>query len=78
MTDQSTGQVYDDSDTVRVGDLIKICPVLGPRRNAEDYYLVLTINKDQWRALFNGKIITMSGMTSTSVPGLVVSRSESG
>ena len=74
MTDQCTGQVLDNCDTVRVGDLIKIKPIMGPRRHLEDYYLVLTINEGKWLALFKGKVVTMSGMTSTNAPGLVVSR----
>jgi len=74
MIDQCIKPVLDNCDSIRVGDLIKIQPVMGSRRHVEDYYLVLTIDEDTWKALFNGKIVTMSGMTSTKAPDIIVSR----
>ena len=55
------------------GDLIKICPTIGPRSDKNDYYLVVPVDKRSWKALFNGKIITFSNMSPSS-SDLVISR----
>ncbi len=77
MIDQCTTQALSNSDTVKVGDLIKITPMAGTKNRNEDYYLIVDItyadNKSNWRALHNGKLVTFSGMTSTS-GDIVISR----
>jgi hypothetical protein len=73
MINQRISRVADSCNIVEVGDLIKIKPILGPNINTEDYYLIIDINDDRWKALFNGKLVTFSGM-SKKADGLVISK----
>ena len=80
MIDQCISQALDDYDSVKVGDLIKITPVLGASRNRPDYYLIVDIvesidrdNKLDWKALHGGKLVTFSGMTDAA-DNIVISR----
>lgn len=73
MINQCIDQACEDYRTVKVGDLIKLRATLGPGRKTDDYYLIVSVDQNKWKALFKGKIVTFNNMTSKS-SDLVISR----